>query len=180
MPDRAPFTIEPIVGRTVARLTSWLPEIRTGGKHVVLAGRELPSRVGGRLRGPIRALCIGPGDWLMVSHQHDFVVVRDHVAADLPPHGLTLVDVSHALAGLEVRGPMARELLSKGCGLDFHPRSFPVESCARTRFAQIPVVIESREEESRFELFVARSLAAWLRSWLEDAALELGGLRGKG
>lgn len=172
MAEPSGIVIEPIPRQTSVRLTSWMPELRTGGKAVVLAGRELPTEVGGRLRGPIRVLCVGPGEWLMVSHQHHFMVVRDHVAADLTKYGLALVDLTQALAGLELRGPKARDLLSKGCGLDFHPESFPPGRCARTRFANVPMVIESREEESRFELFVGRSYLAYVQAWLEDAAVE--------
>jgi sarcosine oxidase subunit gamma len=71
-----------------------------------------------------------------------------------------------------VRGSAARELLSKGCGLDLHPESFPAGHCARARFAQIPVVIECLEEPPRFEMTVARSYLQYLQSWLEDAAVE--------
>src|SRR4051812_8511189 len=124
------------------RLKSWLPEHTQGGKPVVLAGQELPSQVGGILQGPMRVLCLGPGDWLIVSHEHTGSSMRAHFAPDLSEQGLALVDLTDGLAALEVSGSAAREVLSKGCGLDFHPRSFPPGRCARTRFAQIPVVIE--------------------------------------
>ena len=154
------------------RLKSWMPEISAGGKPLVLAGRELPADVGGRSRGPIRILCIGPGEWLLASHQHHAVVIDEHFGGELDRHGLVLADLSDALAGFEVAGPAARDVLGKGCGLDMHPFAFPVERCARTRLANVPVVIESREEEGRFELFVSRSLAQYLHGWLLDAAVE--------
>jgi sarcosine oxidase subunit gamma len=73
---------------------------------------------------------------------------------------------------LRVQRPDARELLSKGCGLDLHPRFFAPDQCARTRFAQIPVVIDCLNGPSRFELYVARSHLSYLHSWLVDAAAE--------
>ncbi len=175
MADDRYIAIESAVHASVHRVVSWMPEHRAGGGTIVLAGRELPATVGARLRGPIRVMCVAPGDWLVVSHQHHPVIVREHFGVDLPKYGLVLADLSDALAGLVGRGPGARELLSKGCGLDFHPKSFPADSCARTRFAQIAVVIEAREEETCFELYVARSHSAYLRDWLTDAAVDVNG-----
>jgi sarcosine oxidase subunit gamma len=63
-------------------------------------------------------------------------------------------------------------LLSKGCGLDLHPRSFPAGRCARTRFAQIPVVLDCPDEDSRFDMYAGRSYRQYLHEWLLDAAVE--------
>jgi len=172
-PDNtAVVQITAIGGRTLLRLKSWLPEHTTGGKPVMLAGRELPSQVGGTLSGPMRVLCVGPGEWVIVSSEHPASAVRERLEPDLPKHGLALVDLTDGLAGLEVRGSATRDVLSKACGLDLHPRSFPVGRCARTRFAQIPVIITSLDEPPRFELYMVRSHFHYLRAWLGDAAAE--------
>lgn len=180
MPDRAQMRAVPnktaviqitaVHGRRSLRLKSWLPEYTSGGKPVVLAARELPSRVGATLSGPVRVLCLGPGDWLIVSHEREPSGLREHIERDLPQPGLVLVDLTPGLAVLEVQGSAIREVLSKGCGLDFHPRSFPTGRCARTRLAQIPVVIECLSEPPRFELYVPRSYFHYLHAWLIDAA----------
>lgn len=175
MPDKtAAVQITVTSSRTSLRLKSWLPEYTNGGKSVVLAGRELPSAVGTTLSGPMRVLCIAPGEWLIVSYEHQASVLRENIEPDLLQQGLTLVDLTDGLAGLEVQGSAAREVLSKGCGLDLHPRSFPTGRCARTRFAQIPVVVDCLDEPPRFELYVARSYFSYLRLWLIDAAAEFG------
>ena len=96
--------------------------------------------------------------------------LRRWLEADLSGRGVALVDVTDALVSFEIHGPATRDVLSKGCGLDFHPRSFLPGQCARTRFAQIPVLIECIDESSRFELSVAQSYSAYLHSWLKDAA----------
>lgn len=176
MPDKtAAVRITAVDNISSLRLTSWLPEYTAGGKSVTLAGRELPSQVGGVLRGPMRFLCVGPAEWLIVSHQHHAMIVRHEIEPDLPKHGFALVDLTDGLAKLEIRGSAAREVLSKGCGLDFHPRTFPPGRCARTRFAQIPLVIDCLDEEPLFELYVARSSFQYLHSWLIDAAAEFQG-----
>jgi len=173
MPEGA-VQITAIEGKAVLRLKSWLPEQTGGGTPVRLAGRELPSQVGGMLHGPIRVLCTGRGDWLIVSRDSTHSSLDAHIAPDLSQQGLVLVDLTAGWTALEVSGPAAQELLSQGCGLDGHPGSFPAGRCARTRFAQIPVVIAGLEAPTRFELHVARSYFHYLRSWLTDAAAEFG------
>lgn len=176
MPDEtAVIQITAVTGRTLLRLRSWLPEYMNGGRLVVLAGQELPSQVGATLGGPMRALCLAPGEWLIASDEHPPSSLREQIESDLPKDALALVDLSDGLAGLEVRGRAVRDVLSKGCGLDLHPRSFPGGRCARTRFAQIALVIECLNEPPRFELYVARSYFRYLHSWLADAAREFGG-----
>jgi|ERR1700687_4293274 len=163
------------ISRTSLRLKSWLPEHISGSKPVVLAGRELPSQVGTTLSGPMWVLCLGPGEWLLVSDEGEASSLSEHLGVDLPTHGLALVDLTHALSGIEVRGSSAREVLSKGCGLDLDPRTFPPGRCARTRFAQISVVLECRDDESPcFQLHLGRSYSHYLHAWLTDAALEFG------
>src|SRR5688500_4463725 len=104
MAERAPTTVAPAELASSMRLLSWMPEYRTGGKPIVLAGRELPAQVGDRLRGPIRILCVGPGDWLLVSDQYPAGMVQVQLGADLSKYGLVLTDLSDAIAGLVVHG----------------------------------------------------------------------------
>jgi sarcosine oxidase subunit gamma len=172
--NTAAVQINPIRGRTVLRLKSWLREHITGGKPVVLAGQELPSQVGRTLSGRARVLSIGPGEWLIVSDEHQALNVREPIEHDLSEQGLALVDLTGGLVAIDVRGSVAREVLSKGGGLDFHPRSFPAGQCARTRFAQIPLIVECVDEPIRFELTVPRSYCDYLHAWLIDAAAEFG------
>jgi sarcosine oxidase subunit gamma len=154
------------------RLTSWLPEYRNGKKRGTIATHELPSQVGATLASPSRVLCVGPAEWLIVSSKRAACTLRERIEPGLARQGFALVDLSDGLVGLEVQGSAAREVLSKGCGLDFHPSIFPAGQCARTRFAQIPVIIDCFDEPPRFELYVARSHLHYLQSWLTDAAVE--------
>ena len=159
--------------RAVLRLKSWLPAYVTGGQPVVLAGRELPAQVGGVLAAHPRVLCVGPGEWLLVAESLDSAALRQEVKADLDSQGLVLVDVSQSLAVIRLAGAAARAVLAAGCGLDLHPRSFAPERCARTRFAAVAAVLQCCAGESNFELYVARSHAAYVRTWLADAAAGL-------
>jgi sarcosine oxidase, subunit gamma len=155
--------------RTVLRLKSWQWR-SAGGASVVLAGWELPTGVGEMGSGPMRALCVGLDEWLLISQELDSQVMRARLEPLLIAQCLALVDLTDALVAFEVQGAVARELLAKGCGLDL--QQFSPGRCARTRFAQIPVTIQCLDEPMRFELLVARSYATYLRVWLIDAAME--------
>jgi sarcosine oxidase subunit gamma len=174
--DTTVVLVSPVAGRTSLQLKSWLPEYRKGARPVLLAGLELPSQVGTALSASVmRVLCVGPGEWLIVSQEHEAESLRAHVGPDLAPQGLALVDLSDGLTVLEARGFAIREIFSKGCGLDLHPSAFLAGRCARARLAQIPVVIDCVGNPSVFELYVPRSYSGYLRAWFSDAALEFGG-----
>jgi sarcosine oxidase, subunit gamma len=168
----AAIQIRPAEFASIFRLKSWVPGHGGDGGPVLLAGKKLPSQVGETSSGSMRVLCVGPADWLIVSQEHHVPGLRDQIEQELPKQGFVLSDLTDGLAALELRGASARDLLSKDCGLDLHPRMFPAGRCVRTRFAQIPVVIECLESPARFELFVARSYVRYLDSCLTDAALE--------
>ena len=172
MDEISAIRIEVLSGRAALQLCSWLPEHTAGTRAVALDGRELPSQVGTTVSGQARVLCVGPAHWLIVADASAVAQLHEYLEPQLRQQGLAVVDQTHGLAILQLQGRAARELLSKGCGLDMHPRSFPQGRCARTRFAQIPVVIECVEEPAKFELYVARSYLAYLQSWLVDAAAE--------
>lgn len=167
MPDTS-RGLERIYRRSRLRVQSWQPQRIDAGSTVMLAGRALPTQTGATSPGATRILCLAPGDWLIFSDEHTAASLRNRFEPDLAGQGLSLVDVTDALECLEVQGAAARDILSKACGLDVHPRSFRAGQCARTRFAQIPVVIDCLDDVPRFELSVARSYLGYLRSWLAE------------
>ena len=164
--------ITTVCGMNLLRLKSWLPDNEGGGKPVLLEQLELPSLVGATVSGILRVLCLGPGDWMVVSHDQEAATLSQRIRPDLCQRGFILVDLSDGLAVLEVSGSAIRDVLSKGCGLDFHPRNFPAGWCARTRFAQIPLTIECLDESPRFQLYATRSYLHYLLDWFSDASVE--------
>jgi sarcosine oxidase subunit gamma len=68
--------------------------------------------------------------------------------------------VEFAVAG---RGAVA--VLNAGCSLDMREAAFPVDTCAQTRFDQVPVLL-FRPSAERFEVFVERPLAHYLWLWM--------------
>lgn len=162
MADRG-LRITPVGERAVVQLKSWTSHpfqpLRTGADF--LAGVQL--------------LPLGPSEWLAVGDRIDVTQLRERIGQLLQGEGLTSLELSCGFKALRIEGPAARELLSKGCGLDLDPQSFPAGRSTRTRFAQLAVIVHCLDSTPRFELYVGRSYLAWLTSWLVDAAAEFAG-----
>ncbi len=124
------------------------------------------------LGGQANLLHLGPGEWLVVSDALDGWKLHARLTHHLERHSIAPVDLSCALKALRVEGPYARELLSKGCGLDLYPSSFPAGRSTRTRFAQLSVILHCTDPAPRFELYASRSYLTYLQSWLLDSAAE--------
>ena len=86
-------------------------------------------------------------------------------------HG-AVTEVSDGRTVICLSGARAREVLAKGCGLDFHPRVFGPGRCAQSALARAPVIVHQTDEGPSYELYVDASFAAYLWAWLEDAAGE--------
>ncbi|HVY82315.1 MAG TPA: sarcosine oxidase subunit gamma family protein [Steroidobacteraceae bacterium] len=167
MREAADIRIAAIERRSVWQIKTWLAS-HDEAARAMFEAQGLSRRVGetsAAFGG--RALTLGPQEWLVVGEA--LRLEREPVAQDW-----IAVNVTDAFGMLEVQGASARELLSKGCGLDLHPRVFRVGQCARTRFAQLPIVLTCVGHADRFELLVARSYTRYLRDWLVDAATGCG------
>jgi sarcosine oxidase, subunit gamma len=162
----------PVGPAAILRLKSWLLVRADHARPVVVGGEALPERIGTTTTRPQHALCIGPGEWLVISSERGASSLHEQMESELSAQSIAVVDLTDGMSTLEVQGPATRELLAKGCGLDLHPQTFPAGRCARTRFAQIPVIVECLDESARFGLYVARSYHNYLYAWLNDAAVE--------
>lgn len=172
MLDTEELKVATRVPRAVLEIRSWLPGHKSGESTLELDGRELPREVGVTLPGPLHILCLAPGEWLLVCDEESAANISERVASDLAARCAVLVDTTDAVGTLSVRGPLARDVLSKGCGLNFHPQAFLVGRCARTRFAQMFVIVERTGDAPSFCLYVARSYLRFLADWIADAAVE--------
>ena len=75
---------------------------------------------------------------------------------------------------IRVSGPRVRDLLAKGCGLDFHARAFAPGSAVQSSYAQINVLFHALDEAPAVDLYAARSFAVALWEHLLEGALEYG------
>lgn len=117
-----------------------------------------------------RALWLGPDEWLIVGTDGQHKALEQVLRTGL--NGGSVVDVSANRTLLEIRGPKARELLAHGVPIDLDARSFGAGRCAQTLLAKAQVIVERRDEEVAFHLYVRSSFASYLADWILDAAAE--------
>jgi heterotetrameric sarcosine oxidase gamma subunit len=145
-----------------------------------LAAFGLPGQVGqvGQADGKnLAALCLAPGEWLLVdrasaaSNRPSDLVARlqRELASDLT----AVFDQSDGLAGLRVSGPAAPWLLGKLSCLDFARGTAAGPHCARTRMGDAMVSIHHHALPAAawvFDLYVDRSVAQGLWALLTASA----------
>jgi sarcosine oxidase, subunit gamma len=124
-------------------------------------------------KGAIAALWQGPDQWLLTCPADDVAFFVNTLREALADGHAALTDVSDGRIALTLAGPSARDVLAKGCPLDLHPRAFEAGRCAQSLLAKADVLLHFKEPDT-FDLYVARSFAHYLWSWLEDAGREYG------
>ena len=155
-----------------------IEELHHLGLAVAMAHRDYDSRKVGTIlgvippRGPSLAgngvltlIGTGPETWLAMTENAapDWALKLAKRLSGV----MSVSDQSGAYAVLRVSGPGARNLLSRGAYIDFHPTTFHVGAAATTVMAHIGVILWQRENESTFEIGVFRSFVASLRQWME-------------
>ena len=96
--------------------------------------------------------------------------------ASLPRPFVTVTDITDGRSELRAIGPASRELLSKVCGLDFHPSAFPNGWAKQSSLAKTPQLIIRRDigELPAFSIIGVRSFAAYVWETIMEAGYELG------
>lgn len=112
---------------------------------------------------------VAPDAWLLQSTSQDGgeLAAATRIACTNLPCAVT--DLSDALVTIALTGPDAGAVLARGCGLDLRAGAFGARACARTRLAQLPVLIR-KTGSARYELVVDSAAARYLLDWLADAA----------
>lgn len=188
-PDDASARVQiaALSSRNYLRLKSWMSAQNRGAAVVEFAGVALPTSIGSTgaigsagqadsiaARGadtPVRILCLAPDEWLVVGDAAGSLEAHARAwSQGRATAGLAVVNMTDGIAALRIEGREARHVLSKGCGLDFHPRAFAPGTCARSLFAKTALVVDCVGPE-RFDLYIGRSYRAYLHAWLIDAAV---------
>jgi sarcosine oxidase subunit gamma len=134
-------------------------------------GAALPTTCGAVAAGEgVSVLGVSPDEFRVVSdHQRGDLTTALAGALDGEPGSAT--DLSANRTTFELSGPVAREVLEKGCPLDLHPRAFEIGSAYVTVIASIPVVLWKTADEV-FRILPRSSFADFLGRWLIDAMAE--------
>ncbi len=89
---------------------------------------------------------------------------------------ITVTEVTHGRAEIRVIGPDSQELLSKVCGLDFHPSVFPNETAKQSSLAKTTQLIIRCDigKLSAFSIIGTQSLGPYVWDILMEAGREFG------
>ena len=118
-------------------------------------------------------LWLAPARWLVVSSRRPPQGLEGGLRAALGEVSAAVTDVSSGRTVIRVSGRAARELLAKGCPLDFHGRRFRPGDCAQSSLGQIATLFHAVGDD-RIDIYFARGFAVSLWEWLAGAAAEFG------
>ncbi len=114
---------------------------------------------------------VGPHKWWIIeTDRRDRAESMSRELGD----GAAVTTQGHGRSCIRLSGPGARDLLAKGCTLDFNPRLFSTGHCAQTNLGHVNALIICVDDEPLFDLFVMRSFAVSFWEWMTDAAQEFG------
>ena len=120
----------------------------------------------------IRLLWGGPKHLTLVAPETTRLLDR---LADLTARtGGAAVDQSHGHTILRIEGPKARDLLSKGTGIDLHPNVFKPDHVAHTALFHHTVTIDRRVGTSSYDVHMMRGFAQDLFEHLTAHAADYG------
>jgi sarcosine oxidase subunit gamma len=143
-------------------------------------GAEPPATAGtvsGRASGP-GILWLGPNEWLVSGEPGSEQAMVETLGKALAGQFAAVTDVSEGRAVIRLEGKNARDVLSKGCPLDLHPKALGPGNCAQTILGRSDMLLHcfsaGRGKAEAFHVYVGRSFAEYAWTWLEDAGREYG------
>jgi sarcosine oxidase subunit gamma len=119
-------------------------------------------------------LWLAPTRWLVVSERDAPEDLERDLGAALAGLSGAVTDVSSGRTVIRVAGRNARDLLAKGCPLDFHGARFKPGDCAQSILGTINVLLHATDDGAAIDLYCARGFALSMWQWLTDAAGEFG------
>ena len=112
---------------------------------------------------------LGPDEWLLKAPGGQGDALEAALRSALAGQHFSVVAMGSGSTTLSLQGAAAADLLSRGCPLDLHARSFPSGSLAQSHIAKANVVIYCLQAEQNYEITVRRSFAEYLFKWLCEA-----------
>ena len=119
------------------------------------------------------ALPLAPKQWMLIAEGGGDGSFSRNIREYIGEFGY-VSEQSHARVILRVGGTHARELLSKGCRLDLHPRAMSTGACASTTIAHVGVLLHQVDESPTYDLLVYSGFARYFWEWLKESAAEFG------
>jgi len=117
-----------------------------------------------------RIIWNAPNTWLVMSKKEN--IIKD-IKENCDSENFAVTNISHSRAIIQLEGFNAKEVLKKGCPINFN--EFKKNSCAGSVFSGITIVVDCIAEDPLvFNLIVLRSFGESLYHHVSDAALEFG------
>ena len=117
-----------------------------------------------------RVLWSGPNTWLVISRKENILkIIKEKCNND----NFSITDISHSRAIIQIKGIQSKDILKKGCPLNFN--EFKNNNCAGTVFHGINIVVDFIDDQpDTFNLLTLRSFGESFYHHITDAALEFG------
>ena len=117
-----------------------------------------------------RILWSAPSTWLVISRRENIVeTIKEKCNSD----NFAITDISHSRAIIQIKGLQAKDILKKGCPLNFN--EFENNNCAGSVFHGINIVVDFvGHNPDTFNLLTLRSFGESFYHHITDAALEFG------
>jgi len=117
-----------------------------------------------------RILWSGPKTWLVISTKENII---EMIEKNFDVKDFAITDISHSRAAIQIEGIGVKEILKKGCPINFN--EFKKNNCVGTIFQGINILIDMLDDRpERFNIFVLRSFGESFYHDITDAALEGG------
>ena len=117
-----------------------------------------------------RILWSAPRTWLIISSKKNII---NNIKDNCNHENFAVTDISHSRAVIQIKGLQAKEVLKKGCPINFN--EIQVNNCAGTVFNGITVVVDFvNSNPDTFNLLALRSFVETFYHHITDAALEFG------
>jgi len=117
-----------------------------------------------------RILWSAPNTWLVISRKENIIEIINEKCNS---ENFAITDISHSRAVIQIKGLQAKEILKKGCPLNFN--EFKKNNCAGSVFHGINIVVDFLDKDpDTFNLLTLRSFGESFYHHITDAALEFG------
>jgi sarcosine oxidase subunit gamma len=161
----------------VAMVDLWSdPEGPAASQASGILGLDLPTTPSTYVSNDtLTVIWMGPQEWLITAATRSAAELEAQLRAAVGEHGGAAIDVSAQRTTLRLSGPDARDLLTKGCSLDLHPKVFTKGTAAQSTLGLAAVVLIAVDDAGTdYRILVRASFARYLADWLIDAAEEFG------
>ena len=135
-----------------------------------LFGLNFPDTLKVSENNDTRILWIGPNNWFVFSSSSN---LSEEIAKNFSNDEFAITDLSHSKAIIEISGKNVREILKKGCPINFN--DINKNEAVSSIFNGIAVTLDFIDEQpEKIRLMCLRSFGESLYHSVTDASLEFG------